>query len=56
MIDAGLTDFEEISGFANRLEDNTNSHIGSPIVLATNAAEHGLNLDVDVAHIEPGGI
>jgi CRISPR-associated endonuclease/helicase Cas3 len=54
LIDAGLTDFEEISGFANRLEDNTNSHIGSPIVLATNAAEHGLNLDVDVAHIEPG--
>lgn len=52
--DSGVTDFEECSGFENRLENKSSLNKRSNIILATNAAEQGLNMDVDVAHIEPG--
>ena len=50
----GIDDWNEISGFETRAKKKRKSMGNEIYTIATNAAEQGLNLEVDVAHIEPG--
>jgi hypothetical protein len=51
---AGVSDFDEYSGFETRAAEKK-VHTGQEkFVMATSAAEQGLNMEVDIAHIEPG--
>ena len=45
---------EDLSGFSNRATSKQNPSGSEKCILATNAAEQGLNLDVSRSHIEPG--
>ena len=47
-------EIQELTGFKQRSTIKKEHSNKERFVIATNAAEHGLNLDVDEAHIEPG--
>lgn len=47
-------EIQELTGFAQRSQIKREYSNNERFVIATNAAEQGLNLNVDEAHIEPG--
>lgn len=49
----GIEEIDERTGFENR-NKSKKDYENARYVVATNAAELGLNLDVDISHIEPG--
>jgi len=54
--DVGKEDWKEYTGFETRAQkkQNANASEDAPYIMATSAAEQGLNLEVGIAHIEPG--
>lgn len=56
LIGAGIaqSEIQELTGFMQRSTTKKEYTNKERFVIATNAAEQGLNLNVDVAHIEPG--
>jgi len=44
----------EYTGFANRSQNKNTDNINNHIIVATNAAELGVNINPDISHIEPG--
>ncbi|WP_393971563.1 DEAD/DEAH box helicase [Oxyplasma meridianum] len=56
LIEMGLESkyIKDLSGFSNRALEKKESSALERCIVATNAAEQGLNLDVSIAHIEPG--
>ena len=51
-LDEGI--IKDLSGFSNRAVNKSPTTGNERCIIATNAAEQGLNLDVSVSHIEPG--
>ncbi len=52
--EAGVNEFIEYSGFETR-DTGKREHTGQEkFIMATSAAEQGLNMEVDIAHLEPG--
>jgi superfamily II DNA/RNA helicase len=56
LLDMGLDEgiVKDLSGFSNRAIDKLPTTGNERCIIATNAAEQGLNLDVSISHIEPG--
>lgn len=56
LLDMGLDEgiIKDLSGFSNRAINKLPSTGAERCIIATNAAEQGLNLDVSISHIEPG--
>ncbi|MEM0134263.1 MAG: type I-D CRISPR-associated helicase Cas3' [Thermoplasmatales archaeon] len=44
----------DLTGFSNRALEKRDGNSEKKCIIATNAAEQGLNLDITVSHIEPG--
>lgn len=56
LLDMGLDEgiIKDLSGFSNRAINKLPTTGAERCIIATNAAEQGLNLDVSISHIEPG--